>query len=151
MEENMKMRPRNRSSEELIRIRGANEHNLKSIDVDIPRNELVVLTGFGEAVFQKYGAETEVWKGGYWESAVFTNAHSEVLTQLLNMGVLGTVCYFGIFAAGLYRYRGMPLGALALSMYGAYALVSFQQVLNAPLLFLALGICESRARETGSL
>ena len=30
---------------EYIRIRGANEHNLKHIDVNIPRNELVVLTG----------------------------------------------------------------------------------------------------------
>ena len=28
-----------------IRIRGANENNLKNIDVEIPRNELVVLTG----------------------------------------------------------------------------------------------------------
>lgn len=28
-----------------IRIRGANEHNLKNIDVDIPRNQFVVLTG----------------------------------------------------------------------------------------------------------
>lgn len=28
-----------------IKIRGANEHNLKSIDVDIPRDEFVVLTG----------------------------------------------------------------------------------------------------------
>ena len=28
-----------------IKIRGANEHNLKNISVDIPRNELVVLTG----------------------------------------------------------------------------------------------------------
>ena len=35
-----KMRPR-----EYIKIRGAAEHNLKNIDVDIPRNELVVLTG----------------------------------------------------------------------------------------------------------
>ena len=35
-----KMRPR-----EYIKIRGANEHNLKSLDVDIPRNEFVVLTG----------------------------------------------------------------------------------------------------------
>ena len=34
------MRPR-----EYIKIRGANEHNLKNLDVDIPRNELVVLTG----------------------------------------------------------------------------------------------------------
>ncbi|MCI8936802.1 MAG: excinuclease ABC subunit UvrA [Lachnospiraceae bacterium] len=35
-----KMRPR-----EFIKIRGANEHNLKELNVDIPRNELVVLTG----------------------------------------------------------------------------------------------------------
>ena len=28
-----------------IRIRGANEHNLKNIDLDIPRDQLVVLTG----------------------------------------------------------------------------------------------------------
>ena len=30
---------------QLIKIRGANEHNLKNLSVDIPRNELVVLTG----------------------------------------------------------------------------------------------------------
>lgn len=41
MEETIKIRPR----KEYIKIRGANEHNLKGINVDIPRNELVVLTG----------------------------------------------------------------------------------------------------------
>lgn len=40
MEEVKKMRPR-----EYIKIRGARENNLKGIDVNIPRNELVVLTG----------------------------------------------------------------------------------------------------------
>ena len=33
------------SKKEIIKIRGAAEHNLKNIDVDIPRNEFVVLTG----------------------------------------------------------------------------------------------------------
>ena len=40
MAESIKMRPK-----EYIKIRGANEHNLKNLDVDIPRNEFVVLTG----------------------------------------------------------------------------------------------------------
>lgn len=33
------------SERKYIKIRGANEHNLKNINVDIPRNEFVVLTG----------------------------------------------------------------------------------------------------------
>ncbi len=36
---------RKSEKKQYIKIRGANEHNLKNIDVDIPRNELVVLTG----------------------------------------------------------------------------------------------------------
>lgn len=40
MSDTIKMRPK-----EYIKIRGANEHNLKGINVDIPRNEFVVLTG----------------------------------------------------------------------------------------------------------
>ena len=40
MEDTIKMRPR-----DYIKIRGASEHNLKGIDIDIPRNEFVVLTG----------------------------------------------------------------------------------------------------------
>ncbi len=40
MSEIKKMLPR-----EYIKIRGANEHNLKGIDVDLPRNAFVVLTG----------------------------------------------------------------------------------------------------------
>ena len=41
MSETTKMRPK----KDCIVIRGAAEHNLKNIDVDIPRNEFVVLTG----------------------------------------------------------------------------------------------------------
>ena len=36
--EQLKMLPKG----EVIKIRGANEHNLKNIDLDIPRNKFVV-------------------------------------------------------------------------------------------------------------
>ena len=37
--------PKMLPKQEYIKIRGANEHNLKNVDLDIPRDELVVLTG----------------------------------------------------------------------------------------------------------
>ncbi len=43
MNRNEKMKEQNKSK--MIRIRGAKEHNLKNIDIDIPRDEFVVLTG----------------------------------------------------------------------------------------------------------
>ena len=39
------MKKQETDDKKFIRIRGAREHNLKSLSVDIPRNELVVLTG----------------------------------------------------------------------------------------------------------
>ena len=39
-EENMAKKER-----KYIKIRGASEHNLKSVSIDIPRDEFVVLTG----------------------------------------------------------------------------------------------------------
>ena len=136
---------------------------------------------YAEAVFHKLGTEVDVWKGEHWEGAVFTNAHNEILSQLCNIGILGTVSYVGIFLAGLARYCaslfqsaagrgeqsggrtpgtsrqekgvysreifcGGGVGILALMMYGVHSLISFQQVLNTPLLFLVLGLCEAEIR-----
>lgn len=122
---------------------------------------------YAEAVFNKLGAGSNVWEGEHWEMAVFTNAHNEILSQLCNVGILGTLSYLGIFLAGLWRYyngsrrglgggqgqgkegcdsRDLWIGLLAIGMYGAHAMISFQQVLNTPFLFLALGISENRMR-----
>ena len=68
--------------------------------------------------------------------------------------------YLGIFLTALYACYGNIrrgddgagnwLGLLAAVMYGAHSLVSFQQVLNTPLLFLTLAISEAmRRRQDG--
>ena len=36
---------RNKRNQEVLLIKGAREHNLKNIDVSIPRNMLTVITG----------------------------------------------------------------------------------------------------------
>ena len=113
---------------------------------------------YGEAVFRRLGEGTDVWNGEHWEGAIFTNAHNEMISQLINVGIIGTICYLAIFLAGIWRYcfggkqlkYGRWMGTLAIVMYGAHAMISFQQVLNAPLFFLTLGLCEYGMRETSS-
>ena len=83
---------------------------------------------------------------GYFEGSVFTNAHNEWLTTLVNMGLLGVAAYAAVFITALQTYRKNFLAVLLLLTYGIHSLISFQQVLNAPLFFLILGLCEAAAR-----
>lgn len=78
-----------------------------------------------------------------------TNAHSEPVTLLVNTGMLGFVCYMGMMAAGFIRYLKragrqsvLYLCAVGILAYTAHNLVSFQQVLNTPFIFILLGIGE---------
>ncbi len=108
------------------------------------------LFGAGPDCFAQYcadiGLNTMIMDEGYWANSIFVNAHNEWLNHLVNIGLLGMLSYFGIFVCGIKRYRGMMLGLLVLTMYGINSLFSFQQVMNTPLLFLVLGICENKCR-----
>lgn len=111
---------------------------------------------YAEKVYNRLAVGTDVWKGEHWEGAVFTNAHNEFLNSLCNVGILGTFSYVAIFLTTLWVcYRGIRegndslgnwLGLLAAAMYGVHSLVSFQQVLNTPVLFLVLGLSEGMRR-----
>lgn len=84
-----------------------------------------------------------------------TNAHNELLTQLVNVGALGFLCYAGIFFSAflrcLRRADTRPIlyvCALGILAYTAHGMVSFQQVLNTPYIFIVMGIGERYCRST---
>ena len=47
------------------RVRGVREHNLKNINVDIPRNQLVVLTGLSGSGKSSLASYTILCRGLY--------------------------------------------------------------------------------------
>lgn len=82
-----------------------------------------------------------------------TNAHNEQLTLLVDVGVLGWICYAGLFVSAFIRYvrraPGQPvlyLFAAAALAYTLHNMVSFQQILSTPFVFIALGVGESFCR-----
>lgn len=84
--------------------------------------------------------------GGYWEDAIFANAHNEWLNHLINIGIMGTVSYLAIFVTGLVCFRKNTAAMLSIVLYLTVSVIGFQQCLNTPYLFLMLGICEGRMR-----
>lgn len=85
-----------------------------------------------------------------------TNAHNELLTQLVNAGALGFLCYAGIFCSAFLRCLRradtrpvLYVCAVGILAYTAHGMVSFQQVLNTPYIFIVLGIGERFCRSAG--
>lgn len=84
-----------------------------------------------------------------------TNAHNEQLTLLVNVGVLGWLCYVGLFLTAFVRYMRradkqplLYLCAVSILTYTVHNVVSFQQILNTPYIFIVLGIGERLYRST---
>ena len=87
-----------------------------------------------------------------------TNAHNEQITMLVNTGVLGWLCYMGIFVPALIRYLKKASGEPALYLYAismlaylVHNMVSFQQVLSTPYVFMVIGIGEKIWREKNTV
>lgn len=109
------------------------------------------LLGAGPDCFAEYLGEllpggTVLFDKGYFNGSVFTNAHNEWLTTLINTGLLGVAAYAAVFITALRTYKRNFLAVLLLLTYGIHSLISFQQVLNAPFFFLVLGLCEAADR-----
>lgn len=85
---------------------------------------------------------------GYFGNDRLTNAHNELLTMLINHGLIGTVCYLGIFLTYLwtsFHRKRNPYSmsvAVAVICYLVHNLVSFANVLNLPFLIILLAMGE---------
>ena len=93
-----------------------------------------------------YRGGTVLFDKGYFADSIFTNAHNEWLTTLINLGALGTTAYAAVFLTALRKYRRNSMAIMLLFTYGMHSLISFQQVLNTPFFFLLLGVCEAEQR-----
>lgn len=107
----------------------------------------------GYSAFAYSVPEIEATLYDYFGASILTNAHCEILTNLINLGVLGTFAFLAVFITFVIRCikkgeENILLYSLAVSIicYFANNLVSFSQVLNTPYLFILLGIGESYLR-----
>lgn len=115
------------------------------------------LVGVGPDCFAEYVyAIPELAWHIYMEFGEFrlTNAHGEWITMLVNQGVVGVICYAGIFISAFIRFiKKAPehtflyLCAASVWTYMIHNIVSFQQVLNTPFVFLVIGIGEGILKE----
>lgn len=114
------------------------------------------LFGIGPDCFSAYAYSQPQIAGllrDYFGDSRLTNAHNELLTSLVNIGIVGTVFYFGIFVSGMVRclkeakkksYLLIP--AVSIFCYLVHNMVSFAQVLNLPYVFLILAMGEGMLR-----
>lgn len=114
------------------------------------------LFGVGPDCFHSYvAARYSEEQALYWGSKQLTNAHNEWLTSLINVGILGTAAYVGIYVTAIHRFcrehrRNLLLAGIAASCvsYMCYNFFCYQQVLCTPFIFLLMGIGEYILRDS---
>ncbi len=114
------------------------------------------LFGVGPDCFASYAYSIDEVATGlreYFGASRLTNAHSEPLTSLVNVGILGAASYFGIFISFVVRCfkRGalkpeFYIPAVCVIGYLCHNLVSFAQVLNLPFVILIMAMGEGMLR-----
>ena len=84
----------------------------------------------------------------YFEGDVLTNAHCEPVTSLVNIGILGTVAFYGLLVSFICRcFHSDDKRCLAIAMciicYIGYNLLNYANILNYPFMILLIAIGEN--------
>ena len=130
-------------------------------ELSLPRK----LTGvgpdcMGEFLYQDASESLLTMLNRLWPSSRLSNAHCEWLTVLVNLGILGLISFAGIIISAVYRFlkKGVDFNdpyhcltgacGLAILAYSIHNIVSFQQILNEPAMFVILGIGAAYSRSS---
>ena len=103
----------------------------------------------GFSAFAYSFPEVQEYLTGFFGESILTNAHCEVVTNLINFGVLGAILYISMLLSFIYRTMKngekqpvLYVFAVCVICYLTNNLISFAQILNIPFLFLLLGMGE---------
>ena len=111
-----------------------------------------ILLGVGPDCYGPWYMERglEVHSQGYFENAVYSNAHNEWITAMIQTGIPGLLVYLGVFALGswtfakkMYANSGALTGLLMIFLYLVNQTFSFQHICVTPICFIILGVCAS--------
>lgn len=93
--------------------------------------------------------EIAVYLRNYFGNSRLTNAHNELLTCLVNTGIIGLALYTGIFLSFLVRglrkakeEKLLYIPVVCIFCYLIHNMISFAQILNFPLVILILAMGE---------
>ena len=95
-----------------------------------------------------------ITQSGEYEDSMFSNAHNEWITMLIELGFPGLFLYMGIFASAFAAFgkkiRKNPvafIGFLTVLLYFVNQFFSFQQICVTPIFFVLLALGEKGVRE----
>lgn len=108
---------------------------------------------FAYGVYKEGSSATQMVRDVFGSSRL-TNAHNEPLTVLVNTGLFGLIAWTGFFLTkALYFMKNEKKSVLAFACglavigYMSNNIFSFQQVLNGPFVYIALGMGEAVLRK----
>lgn len=102
------------------------------------------------AVFLYGNQELSAYASNWYDGYILTNAHNEVVTSLVNVGIVGTIAFYGMLAGFIYRCvrnwkrdARVLLIVLSILCYIGFNVFNYAQIFNYPYIFLLMGIGEA--------
>ncbi len=112
------------------------------------------LVGIGPDCFLSYvySHMDKIPMAQYFTNPPMANAHSELLTALVNTGILGLISYAGIFFSSIKNSLKQNTLYSTVILFGILGymlnnLFSFQQIISTPFMFALLGFLECNLRK----